>query len=136
MKKKMKTETQLKNTIMKKRVKRMSILGKLKSPQKKGIAIKVRTVKPKKPNSAQRKIVKIKIQIKNEIKKYNVYIPGENQSIQEHNIVMIRGGKTQDLPGMKYKIIRGKYEVSAVEGRKKGRSKYGVKKTVIKEEKN
>ncbi len=111
----------------------MSILGKLNALQKKGVAIKVRTIKLKKLNSAQRKIVKIKMMINNEIKKYNVYILGENQSIQEHNIVLIRGGKTQDLLGLKFKIIRGKYEVSLVLGRKKGRSKYGVKKTLIKD---
>lgn len=93
-------------------------------PQKKGICLKIWTRSPKKPNSALRKITKIRLSNNKEI---IAYIPGEGYAIQEHNYVLIRGGKTQDLPGIRYKIIRGALDVCGVKNRKNGRSKYGTK---------
>nr|QEM01623.1 30S ribosomal protein S12 [Nephromyces sp. ex Molgula occidentalis] len=94
-------------------------------PQIKGICKKLFTIAPKKPNSALRKLARIKLSNKLEI---NAYIPGEGYSIQEHNIVLIKGGKVKDLPGVHYKIIRGACEAYGVKNRKSSRSKYGVKK--------
>jgi len=93
-------------------------------PQQKGVCTKVYFTKPKKPNSAIRKIAKIKLFNK---KKIIAYIPGEGHNLQEHSIVLIRGGRTQDLPGLKFKIIRGKYDAVAVLERKNARSKYGMR---------
>jgi ribosomal protein S12, bacterial/organelle len=95
------------------------------SPQKKGVCSKVYTTKPKKPNSAIRKIAKVRF--------YNgtrviAYIPGEGHNLQEHSIVLVRGGRVKDLPGVKYKIIRGKYDTASVIKRRNGRSRYGTKK--------
>lgn len=95
------------------------------NPQKKGICLKVLTRSPKKPNSALRKIAKIRLANSKEI---IAYIPGEGYAIQEHNYVLIRGGKVQDLPGVRYKIIRGSLDTCGVKDRKSSRSKYGVKK--------
>lgn len=95
------------------------------NPQKKGVCLRVFTRKPKKPNSAQRKVAKIKFS-NNKI--FDVFLPGEGHSLQEHGIVLVRGGRTKDLPGVKYKAIRGKYDLAPVLGRKNSRSKYGVKK--------
>ena len=96
-----------------------------KNPQKKGLCLKVYTKTPKKPNSALRKIVQIRLTNKKEIL---AYIPGENHSLQEHSIVLIRGGRVKDLPGVKYHIIRGVFDLHGVKNKKKGRSKYGTKK--------
>nr|QEM01825.1 30S ribosomal protein S12 [Nephromyces sp. ex Molgula occidentalis] len=96
-----------------------------KRPQIKGIWKKIFTMAPKKPNSALRKVAKIELTNKHEI---IAYIPGEGYSFQEHNIVLIKGGKVQDLPGVHYKIIRGAYESHGVKNRKSSRSKYGTKK--------
>ena len=96
-----------------------------KCPQKKGVCIRVYTTKPKKPNSAFRKVAKIRLTNKSEV---IAYIPGEGHNLQEHSVVMIRGGRVKDLPGVKYHIIRGKYDLNGVKGRKSSRSKYGVKK--------
>lgn len=95
------------------------------TPQKKGVCIRLFTRKPKKPNSAQRKIAKVKLSNK---KIVDVFIPGEGHSLQEHAVVLVRGGRTKDLPGVQYKCIRGKFDLGPVIGRKNGRSKYGVKK--------
>ena len=97
-----------------------------KCPQRKGICLKVYTKTPKKPNSALRKVAKIKL-----TNNYSVicYIPGIGHNLQEHSVVLIRGGRVQDLPGVKYHIIRGKYDLSGVVSRKTSRSKYGTKKT-------
>ena len=95
-----------------------------KKPQEKGIVLKVSIMKPKKPNSAQRKVAKVK---KNSGEIVNAYIPGINHNINQHSIVLIKHGITQDLPGVKYKIIRGVYDSSPVD-RKTSRSKYGCKK--------
>lgn len=95
-----------------------------KHPQRKGICLKVFTRSPKKPNSALRKIAKIRLSNSKEI---IAYIPGEGYAVQEHNYVLIRGGKVQDLPGVRYKIIRGALDVCGVKNRKNSRSKYGTK---------
>lgn len=103
--------------------------------QGKGIVIKAITMKPKKPNSALRKIVNVKIttsfkttNLKNQIIK--AYVPGIGHNLNQHSIVLIKHGKTQDLPGVKYKVIRGVYDCSSVLNRKSSRSKYGTKKTL------
>lgn len=94
-----------------------------RNPQIKGICEKVYTVKPKKPNSAIRKVARIKIR---EGVRVITYIPGEGHSLQEHKEVLIRGGKRRDLPGIKYIVIRGKYDMEGVINRKSSRSKYGT----------
>jgi small subunit ribosomal protein S12 len=99
-----------------------------KCPQRKGICLKVYTKTPKKPNSALRKVAKIKLTNKNTI---IGYIPGIGHSLQEHSIVLIRGGRVQDLPGVKYHLIRGKYDLLGILKRKNSRSKYGTKKQKI-----
>jgi small subunit ribosomal protein S12 len=94
-------------------------------PQKKGVCIKVLTMSPKKPNSANRKISKVKLSNKKIIVAYH---PGEKgKTIQSHSTVLVRGGRIKDLPGVKYKLIRNKYEFLSVIGRRSARSKYGVK---------
>lgn len=95
------------------------------NPQKKGICTKVYTTKPKKPNSAIRKIAKIRL---SNGKFIIGFIPGEGHNLQEHSVVLIRGGRVKDLPGVKYKVVRGKYDLLGVNNRKKSRSVYGVKK--------
>nr|AZL34668.1 ribosomal protein S12 [Hepatozoon canis] len=109
--------------INKKKTKSNKIL--VKNPQKRGICNKIYTMSPKKPNSAVRKVAKVKLS-SNKI--VTAYIPGEKHSLQEYNFVLIRGGRTKDLPGVKYKIIRGPLDASCVVGRSTSRSKYGVKK--------
>ena len=95
------------------------------NPFRKGKIIKLFTMKPKKPNSAQRKVAKLLIKPNFYIK---AFIPGEGNNLNIHNIVLIKGGRTKDLPGLKYKIIRGKYDCSSVNNRISSRSKYGTKK--------
>lgn len=95
------------------------------NPQKKGVCVKVFTRSPKKPNSAVRKVAKLKLSNKHRV---DSYIPGEGHSLQEYSVVLIRGGRVQDLPGIKYHIIRGKYDLKGVKNRKQGRSRYGTKK--------
>jgi len=94
------------------------------NPQKKGVCLKVYTRTPKKPNSAIRKIAKVRL-----TNKINViaYIPGEGHNLQEHSVVLVRGGRVKDLPGVRYHIIRGTLDTSGVKDRKQGRSKYGAK---------
>ena len=94
-------------------------------PQRRGVCIQVRTMTPKKPNSALRKVAKVRLTNREEVA---AYIPGEGHNLQEHSIVLIRGGRVKDLPGVRYHIIRGTLDTSGVEDRKKGRSKYGAKK--------
>lgn len=91
---------------------------------KRGVCLKVTTTTPKKPNSALRKIARVRLSNGMEV---TAYIPGEGHNLQEHSIVMIRGGRVKDLPGVRYHIVRGVYDASGVEGRKRGRSLYGVK---------
>jgi len=95
------------------------------APQKKGVCLRVYTKSPKKPNSAVRKVAKVKLTNQQEI---IAYIPGEGHGLQEHSVVLVRGGRTQDLPGVKYKLIRGVFDFQGVKGRTRGRSKYGTKK--------
>ncbi len=94
-------------------------------PQKRGVCTRVYTTTPKKPNSALRKVARVRLTNGIEI---TAYIPGEGHNLQEHSIVLIRGGRVKDLPGVRYHIIRGTLDTSGVEERKKGRSKYGTKK--------
>ncbi|MBS1257669.1 MAG: 30S ribosomal protein S12 [Candidatus Scalindua arabica] len=93
-------------------------------PQKKGVCLQVMTRTPKKPNSALRKVARVRLTNGKEV---TAYIPGEGHNLQEHSIVLIRGGRVRDLPGVKYHIIRGKLDTAGVDGRKRGRSKYGAK---------
>lgn len=99
------------------------------SPQKKGVCIKVYTRSPKKPNSAVRKVAKVRLRRGKEV---ICYIPGEGHRLQEYSVVLVRGGRVKDLPGVRYKIIRGVKDLEGVEGRKQGRSKYGTSKGVVK----
>ncbi|MDD5043604.1 MAG: 30S ribosomal protein S12 [Patescibacteria group bacterium] len=96
------------------------------SPYKRGVCVKVTTTTPKKPNSALRKIARVRLSNGMEV---TAYIPGEGHNLQEHSIVMIRGGRVKDLPGVRYHIVRGVFDTSGVEGRKQGRSLYGAKKS-------
>ena len=93
-------------------------------PQKRGVCTRVYTTTPKKPNSALRKVARVRLTNGFEV---TAYIPGEGHNLQEHSIVLIRGGRVKDLPGVRYHIVRGIYDTSGVEDRMKGRSKYGVK---------
>ena len=94
-------------------------------PQRRGVCIRVYTVTPKKPNSALRKVARVMLTSGFEV---TAYIPGIGHSIQEHSVVLIRGGKVKDLPGVRYHIIRGTLDATGVKDRKQGRSKYGTKK--------
>ena len=94
------------------------------NPQKKGICVKIYNRTPKKPNSALRKVAKIKL---SNGKKVEAYIPGEKHNLQEFSVVLMRGGRVPDLPGVKYHLIRGKYDFNGVKNRKTSRSKYGTK---------
>ena len=96
------------------------------SPQKRGVCIQVKTMTPKKPNSALRKIARVRLSNGIEV---TAYIPGEGHSLQEHSVVLIRGGRVKDLPGVRYHIIRGTLDAGGVVDRKQGRSKYGAKRT-------
>ena len=96
----------------------------LPSPQKRGVCTAVRTATPKKPNSALRKIARVRLTNGYEV---TAYIPGVGHSLQEHSVVMIRGGRVKDLPGVRYHIIRGTLDTQGVNGRMQGRSKYGAK---------
>jgi small subunit ribosomal protein S12 len=94
-------------------------------PQKRGVCTRVYTTTPKKPNSALRKVARVRLTNNMEV---TAYIPGEGHNLQEHSIVLIRGGRIKDLPGVRYHIIRGTLDTSGVEDRKQSRSKYGAKK--------
>jgi len=93
-------------------------------PQKRGVCTRVYTTTPKKPNSALRKITRVRLSNGKEV---TVYIPGEGHTLQEHSIVLIRGGRVKDLPGVRYHVVRGTLDTAGVDGRKQGRSKYGAK---------
>ena len=95
-------------------------------PQRRGVCIAVRVLTPKKPNSALRKVARVRLTNGKEVV---AYIPGEGHNLQEHSIVLVRGGRIKDLPGTRYHIVRGTLDSIGVEGRKRGRSKYGVKKS-------
>ena len=94
-------------------------------PQRRGVCTRVWTMNPKKPNSALRKVARVRLTNGTEI---NAYIPGVGHNLQEHSIVLVRGGRVKDLPSVRYHVLRGVLETSGVEDRKKGRSKYGAKK--------
>ncbi len=96
------------------------------NPQKLGVCVQVRTVTPRKPNSALRKVARVRMTNGMEV---TVYIPGEGHTLQEHSVVLIRGGRVKDLPGVRYHIIRGALDATGVNGRKQGRSKYGTKRS-------
>lgn len=96
------------------------------SPFKRGVCLKVTTITPKKPNSALRKIARVRLSSGEEV---TAYIPGIGHNLQEHSVVLVRGGRVKDLPGVRYHIVRGVYDTAGVEGRKQGRSLYGAKKT-------
>ena len=93
-------------------------------PQRRGVCTRVYTTTPKKPNSAMRKVARVRLTNGNEV---NAYIPGEGHNLQEHSIVLVRGGRVKDLPGVKYHIVRGVLDTAGVEGRNQRRSKYGTK---------
>jgi len=94
------------------------------APFKRGVCVRVYTTTPKKPNSALRKVARVRLSNGQEVISY---IPGEGHNLQEHSIVMIRGGKIKDLPGVRYTVVRGRYDTTGVDGRTKGRSRYGTK---------
>ncbi len=94
-------------------------------PQKRGVCVRVYTVTPKKPNSALRKVARVRLSNGMEV---TCYIPGEGHNLQEHSIVLIRGGRVKDLPGVRYHIVRGTLDTAGVQKRQQGRSKYGLKK--------
>ena len=93
-------------------------------PQRRGVCVQVRTMTPKKPNSALRKVARVRLTTGIEV---TAYIPGEGHNLQEHSIVLVRGGRVKDLPGVRYHIVRGTLDAAGVENRKKSRSKYGTK---------
>ena len=93
-------------------------------PQRRGVCLRVFTATPKKPNSALRKVARVRLTNGREV---NAYIPGVGHTLQEHSVVLVRGGRVKDLPGVRYHIVRGTLDATGVEGRNRGRSKYGVK---------
>jgi len=95
-------------------------------PQKRGVCLLVRTMTPKKPNSALRKITRVRLSNGKEV---TTFIPGEGHTLQEHSIVLVRGGRVRDLPGVRYQVVRGALDSLGVEGRKQSRSRYGTKKS-------
>ncbi len=95
------------------------------NPQKRGVVTLVKTMTPKKPNSALRKVARVRLSNRTEV---TAYIQGEGHSLAEHGIVLVRGGRVKDLPGVKYHLVRGKYDLEGVVNRKRGRSRYGTKK--------
>ncbi len=94
------------------------------NPQKRGVCVQVRTATPKKPNSALRKIARVRLTNGMEV---TAYIPGEGHNLQEHSVVLVRGGRVRDLPGVRYQIVRGALDSTGVDSRRSGRSKYGAK---------
>ena len=93
-------------------------------PQRRGVCVRVYTTTPKKPNSAMRKVARVKLTNQKEV---NAYIPGEGHNLQEHSIVLVRGGRVKDLPGVRYHLVRGALDSAGVDGRRQRRSKYGAK---------
>jgi small subunit ribosomal protein S12 len=118
------TVSQLIRKSRERQVKKSKTPALLRSPQKRGVCTRVYTTTPKKPNSALRKVARVRLTHGVEV---TSYIPGEGHNLQEHSIVLIRGGRVKDLPGVRYHIIRGTLDAAGVEKRKQGRSKYGAK---------
>ena len=116
------------NQLIKKPRRSLARINKVKDleacPQKRGVCLQVKTMTPKKPNSALRKIARVRLSNGKEV---TVYIPGEGHNLQEHSIVLIRGGRVKDLPGVRYHVIRGTLDAVGVQDRRQGRSKYGAK---------
>jgi small subunit ribosomal protein S12 len=116
------------NQLVKKPRKSLQKINKVKnldrSPFKRGVCVQVKTMTPKKPNSALRKIARVRLSNGQEV---TAYIPGEEHNLQEHSIVLVRGGRVRDLPGVRYHIVRGALDTLGVDGRKQSRSKYGAK---------
>ena len=104
--------------------KRQTVPALQNCPQKRGVCVRVFTTTPKKPNSALRKVARVRLSNGKEI---TVYIPGEGHNLQEHSIVLVRGGRVKDLPGVRYHVVRGVLDTQGVQDRKQGRSKYGTK---------
>ncbi len=100
----------------------------MSGPFKRGVCLQVKTMTPKKPNSALRKVARVRLSNRQEV---TAYIPGEGHNLAEHAIVLVRGGRVRDLPGIKYTIVRGHYDTAGVEGRQKQRSKYGTKRSGV-----
>lgn len=98
--------------------------SKANNPFKRGVCLQVRTMTPKKPNSALRKVARVRLSNGMEV---SAYIPGEGHNLQEHSVVLVKAGRRRDLPGVRYIVVRGKYDAAGVDGRKQARSKYGVK---------
>lgn len=119
------TLTQLKTKPRKKKIRKTKSPALFGNPQKKGTCIKIYMRKPKKPNSSLRKLCRLRLSTKRQI---SAYIPGEGHTLQEFSVVLIRGGRVKDLPGIKYHVIRGKYDCLGLNKRKTSRSKYGGKK--------
>jgi len=121
------------NQLVRKPRRSLSKINKVKDlvgcPQRRGVCMIVRTTTPKKPNSALRKIARVRLSNGKEV---TAYIGGEGHNLQEHSIVLVRGGRVRDLPGVRYHIVRGTLDCLGVEGRKKGRSKYGAKRAKAK----
>lgn len=117
------------NQLVRKRRRRQRSVSKApvldRCPQKRGVCLQVRTMTPKKPNSALRKITRVRLSNGKEV---TVYIPGEGHQLQEHSIVLVRGGRVRDLPGVRYQVVRGTLDTLGVNGRKQSRSRYGAKK--------
>ena len=120
----MPTISQLVRTDRKRTIKKTKSPALDSCPQKRGVCVRVYTVTPKKPNSALRKVARVRLSGGKEV---TAYIPGEGHNLQEHSIVLVRGGKVKDLPGVKYHIVRGALDTAGVEGRSQSRSLYGVK---------
>jgi len=126
-KKRKKTSKKLKVTALRKLFNaKDNVFKSIVAPQKRGVCTVVKTMTPKKPNSALRKVARVRLSNKTEI---TAYIQGIGHNLAEHSVVLVKGGRVKDLPGVKYHIIRGKYDTAGVEGRKKARSKYGTKKS-------
>src|SRR5438445_11917624 len=117
------------NQLIKKPRRSLARINKVKDleacPQKRGVCLQVKTMTPKKPNSALRKVARVRLSNGREV---TAYIPGEGHNLQEHSVVLVRGGRVPDLPGVRYHIVRGTLDASGVKDRKQGRSKYGAKK--------
>jgi small subunit ribosomal protein S12 len=123
----MPTVNQLCRFIRRKRVKLDKVPALESCPQKKGVCLKVFTKTPKKPNSALRKVARVRLTNR---KRVTAYIPGEGHTLQEYSTVLMRGGRVKDLPGVKYHLVRGKYDFLGLKNRKQARSKYGTKKNM------
>ncbi len=108
----------------KKKIKKTKSAALLRSPQKRGVCLLVRTDTPKKPNSALRKVARVRLSNGVEV---TAIIPGEGHNLQEHSIVLVRGGRVRDMPGVKYHVVRGTLDCGGVDGRRKARSRYGAK---------